>query len=182
MNQFWWCFVLYTNSREHLCRLKTISLYKIAIENIFVVIHISDQDSQFDLHMNHAFLTGCYKWWWGTSCSKSCPVYCLSGHCTPGNGCCVWGCNSCNFLNDACDTATGVCSQGCKKGLEGDFCDRCEHNVLFSIVLAKNRVEYHISTYDAPGDSMLIISIRRKVWSHKTSLSPPLFIEVPVPI
>jgi hypothetical protein len=74
----------------------------------------------------------------------------------------VWGCNSCNFLNDACDTATGVCSQGCKKGLEGDFCDRCEHNVLFSIVLAKDHVEYHIATYDAPGDNMFIILIRRK--------------------
>ena len=115
-----------------------------------MVIHISDQDSQFDLHMNHAFLTGCYKGWWGSSCSKSCPVYCISGHCTPGNSSCVWGCNSCNFLNDACDTATGVCSQSCKIGLEEDFCDRCEHNVLFSIVLDKDCVEYHISTYDAP--------------------------------
>ena len=94
----------------------------------------------------------------------------------------MWGCNSCNFLNDACDTATGVCSQGCKKGLEGDFCDRCEHNVIFSIVLAKDHVEYHIATYDAPGDNMFIISIRRKAWSFKTSLSPPLFIELPVPI
>ena len=174
MNQFWWCFVLYRNSQEPLCRLKTISLDKISIENIFVVIHISDQDSQFDLHMNHAFLTGCYKGWWGSSCSKSCPVYSISGHCTPGNSSCVWGCNSCNFINDAWDTATCVC----KKGLEGDFVI----NVLFSIVLAKDRVEYHISTYDAPGDNMFIISIRRKVWSDKTSLSPPLFIEVPVPI
>ena len=25
-----------------------------------------------------------------------------------------------------------------------------------------------------------IISLRRKVWDHKTSLTPPLFIEVPV--
>jgi hypothetical protein len=55
-------------------------------------------------------------------------------------------------------------------------------NVLFAIVLAKDRLEYHISTYDAPGDNMFIISIRRKVWSYKTSLSPPLFIEVTVPI
>ena len=113
MNPLWLCFVLYTNSWEYLCRLKTISLDKIAIENIFVVIHISDQDSQFDLLMNHAFLTGCYKGWWGISCSKSCPVYCISGHCTPGKGSCVWGCNSCNFLNDACGTATFVCSQSC---------------------------------------------------------------------
>jgi hypothetical protein len=43
-------------------------------------------------------------------------------------------------------------------------------------------VEYHISTYDAPGDNMFIISIRMKVWSYKTSLSPTLFFEVPVPI
>jgi len=66
-----------------LCRLKAISLDKIVIENIFVVINISNQDSQFDLHMNHALLTGCYKGWWGTNCSKSCPFYCISGHCTP---------------------------------------------------------------------------------------------------
>jgi len=75
-----------------------------------------------------------------------------------------------------------VCSQGCKIGLEGDFCDRCEYNVPFPIVLANDRVEYHTSTYHAPGDNMFIISIRGKVWSHKTSLSPPLFNEVPVPI
>ena len=132
--------------------------------------------------MNHALLICCYKGWWGTNCSKSCPVYCISGHCTPGNGSCAWGCNSYNCLTDGCDTATGVCSHGCRIGLERDFYDRCEYNVLFPIVLANDRVEYHTSTYDAPGDNMFIISIRGKAWSNKTSLSPPLFIEVPVPI
>jgi hypothetical protein len=182
VNQFWWWLVLYTSSREHMCRLKANSLDKIVIENIFVVINISNQDSQFDLHMNHDLLTGCYIGWWGTNCCKSCPVYWISGHCTLDNDSCVWGCNSHNFLNDACYTATGVCSQGCTIGLEGDFCDRCEYNVLFPIVLTNDRVEYHISTYYTLGDNMFIISIRGKVWSHKTSLSPLIFIEVPVPI
>ena len=79
--------------------------------NIFVVIRISNQDSQFDL--NHALPTDYNTGWWSTSCSKSCPVYCISGHCTPGNGSCVWGYNSYNCLNDACATATDVYSQDC---------------------------------------------------------------------
>ena len=114
--------------------------------SMFEVINISNQYSQFDLHMNHALPTDCNKGWWSTNCKNSCPVYCISGHCTPGNGSCVRGCNSYNCLNDAYARATGVYSQGCKIGLEGDYCNRCEHNVLFSIVLASDRT----STYDAP--------------------------------
>lgn len=107
-----------------------------------------------------------------------CPVSCISGHCSPGNGSCVWGCNPYNCLNYACNTANGVCSQGCKIGLEGDFCDRCECKVLFPIVLANDCVKYHTSTYNAPGDNMFIISIRGIRWSHKGRLYPPLFTAV----
>jgi hypothetical protein len=108
-------------------------------------MNTSNQDSQFDLHMNHALPTHCNTGWWSTNCSKSCLVYSISGHCIPGNGSSVWGCNSYNCLNDACATAIYVYSQGCKIGLEGDYCDRCEHNILFPIVLASDRT----STYDA---------------------------------
>ena len=68
--------------------------------------------------------TGCYKGWWDSDCSKPCPVTCVGGHCYPGNGSCVWGCDPDNCLNDICDTATGICTQGCKIGLRGDYCDK----------------------------------------------------------
>jgi hypothetical protein len=48
--------------------------------------------------------TGCYKDWWDSDCSKPCPATCVGGHCYPGNGSCVWGCNPDNCLNDICDT------------------------------------------------------------------------------
>ena len=67
---------------------------------------------------------GCYKDWWGNDCSKPCPAMCVDGHCYPGNGNCVWGCNPDNCLNDICDTATGVCTQVCNIGLSGDYCDK----------------------------------------------------------
>ena len=73
-------------------------------------MNTSNQDSQFDLQMNHALPTDCNTGWWSTNCSKSCLVYSISGHCIPGNGSCVWGCNSYNCLNDACATAIDVYS------------------------------------------------------------------------
>jgi hypothetical protein len=68
--------------------------------------------------------TGCYKGWWDSTCSTPCPVTCVDGHCYPGNGSCVLGCNSDNCLNDICDAATSKCTQGCKIGLRGDYCDK----------------------------------------------------------
>ena len=67
---------------------------------------------------------GCYKGSWGSDCSIPCPVTCVVGHCDPGNGSCMWGCNPDNCLNDICDTATGKCTQGCKIGLRGHYCDK----------------------------------------------------------
>jgi hypothetical protein len=44
--------------------------------------------------------TGCYKGWWGSDCSKTCPATCVDRHCYPSNGRCVWGCDPVNCLND----------------------------------------------------------------------------------
>ena len=68
--------------------------------------------------------TGCYKGWRESDCSKPCPATCVDGHCYPGNGNCVWGCNPNNCLNAICHTDTGKCTQGCKRGRRGDYCDR----------------------------------------------------------
>ena len=76
------------------------------------------------LELCHVEVYGCYKGWWGSACSKLCPATCVGGHCYPVNGNCMWGCNPDNCLNDKCDTATGVCTQGCKIGRRGDYCDK----------------------------------------------------------
>ena len=70
------------------------------------------------------YYTGCYKGWWGNNCSKPYPATCVVGNCDPGNGSCVWGCNPDNCLNDICNTTTGKCTQCCKIGLRGDYCDK----------------------------------------------------------
>jgi hypothetical protein len=72
----------------------------------------------------YIYYIGCYKGWWGSACSKLCPATCFGGHCYPGNGSCVWGCNPDNCLSDICDTTTGICTQGCKIGRRGDYCDK----------------------------------------------------------
>jgi hypothetical protein len=33
------------------------------------------------------------------------------------------GCNAENCRNDTCDTVTGNCTQGCKIGRRGDYCE-----------------------------------------------------------
>ena len=71
----------------------------------------------------HYIHIGCYKSLWGNTCSKPCPATCVSGHCYPSNGKCVWGCNADNCRNDTCDTVTGNCTQGCKIGRRGDYCE-----------------------------------------------------------
>jgi hypothetical protein len=68
--------------------------------------------------------TGCYKGWWGRDCSNPSPATCVDRHCYPSNGSCVWGCDPYNCLNDKYDTDTGICTDGCKIGLRGDYCDK----------------------------------------------------------
>ena len=82
--------------------------------------------------VNHVLYIGWYKSLWGTHCSNPCPVNCISGHSYPGNGSCVRGCNPDNCINDICDTVAGVCTHGCKLGLDGDYCDECKfRNIYF---------------------------------------------------
>ncbi|CAG2233769.1 unnamed protein product [Mytilus edulis] len=71
---------------------------------------------------------GCWKGTWGVNCTNACPANCLDNHCYPGNGSCIWGCDSRNCLQDMCDRNTGVCSYGCKAGLVGQNCNNefCE--------------------------------------------------------
>ena len=61
---------------------------------------------------------------WDSTCSTPCPVNCIRGHCYPGNGSCVWGCNSDNCQNDVCAATTGICTDGCRIGLHGNYCDK----------------------------------------------------------
>lgn len=68
----------------------------------------------------------------GVLASNPCPANCVHGHCYPGNGSCVWGCNSDNCLNAIYNADTGVCTHGCKIGLDGDYCDDCKlRNIYF---------------------------------------------------
>ena len=47
----------------------------------------------------------------------------------------MWGCKPDNCLNDICDTDTGVCTDGCKIGLDGDYCDSRKLNLFSQCVL-----------------------------------------------
>ena len=102
------------------CRLSLDADLRIQYINVDVVINV----------VNHVSYVGCYKGWWDTDCTNPCPVNCISGHCYPGNGSCVWGCNPDNCLSDICDTVTGVCTDGCKIGLDGDSCDRGKFGIF----------------------------------------------------
>ena len=81
---------------------------------------------------------GCYKGWWSIDCRTPCPATCVDGHCLPGNGNCVWGCNPDNCLNDKCDATTGNCTQGCKIGRREDYCDRACESGTFGNACSRN--------------------------------------------
>ncbi|CAC5417490.1 unnamed protein product [Mytilus coruscus] len=72
-------------------------------------------------------INGCQKGFWGSNCEKVCSKYCIERNCYPGNGSCVWGCNTENCLNDICSILTGVCTAGCKERRTGDHCN--EYNI-----------------------------------------------------
>lgn len=69
---------------------------------------------------NTTLWLGCFRGWWGSGCRKQCPGKCISGHCFPNNGNCVWGCYPENCLNEICDVEIGVCTDGCSIGLDGE--------------------------------------------------------------
>ncbi|XP_071129303.1 uncharacterized protein [Mytilus edulis] len=62
-------------------------------------------------------INGCQKGMWGTDCSEACSSSCIGHHCYPNNGYCVWGCNEQKCLNNRWDILTGVCTEGCVRGL-----------------------------------------------------------------
>lgn len=71
---------------------------------------------------------GCWKGKWGVNCTNPCPANCIDHHCYPGNGSCIWGCDSRKCLEDKCDRDTCICSDGCKNGFVGQSCNNqfCE--------------------------------------------------------
>ncbi|VDI31024.1 Hypothetical predicted protein, partial [Mytilus galloprovincialis] len=75
-------------------------------------------------------INGCWKGTWGKNCSMSCPIKCTHKQCYPGNGLCVWGCDSLYCLNDQCDASTSVCTTGCISGRAGKFCSH--YNVAYN--------------------------------------------------
>ncbi|XP_063446685.1 uncharacterized protein LOC134726180 [Mytilus trossulus] len=81
---------------------------------------------------------GCWKGTWGINCTNSCPANCIDHHCYPGNGSCIWGCDSRNCLHDKCDTNTGVCSDGCKAGHVGQNCNNEFYNIASNGTATEN--------------------------------------------
>ena len=76
--------------------------------------------------METVLFSGCRKGFWGNNCEKVCSSNCVDQHCYPGNGSCIFGCNSDYCLNDICNKCTGICTDGCKKRRTGDFCNKCK--------------------------------------------------------
>jgi hypothetical protein len=95
---------------------------------------------------------GCVKGWWGSTCSKTCPVNCLNGECYQNNGSCIKGCiegyegNVCDNCSTNCECdAVGICSR-CKMGFTHviknctcrkdicleESCSRCSNNSFYS--------------------------------------------------
>ncbi|XP_052080598.1 plexin-B1-like [Mytilus californianus] len=69
-------------------------------------------------------INGCRKNLWGRNCTQPCSENCIENHCYPGNGSCVWGCKDINCLNDVCDKDTLICTEGCKGGRTGRYCNK----------------------------------------------------------
>ncbi|CAC5379813.1 Tyrosine-protein phosphatase non-receptor type 5,Receptor-type tyrosine-protein phosphatase R,Receptor-type tyrosine-protein phosphatase eta,Tyrosine-protein phosphatase 10D,Tyrosine-protein phosphatase non-receptor type 7,Receptor-type tyrosine-protein phosphatase O,Receptor-type tyrosine-protein phosphatase beta [Mytilus coruscus] len=68
----------------------------------------------------------CWKGTWGVNCLHPCPANCIANHCYPENGSCVWGCDC---LHDTCDMITSICTEGCKAGLIGQYCNNTNYNL-----------------------------------------------------
>ncbi|VDI41654.1 Hypothetical predicted protein, partial [Mytilus galloprovincialis] len=90
---------------------------------------------------------GCWKDTWGLNCTNACPANCLDNHCYPGNGSCIWGCDSRNCLQDKCDRNTGVCSYGCKAGLVGQNCNNEFYNIASNGTATENPLSISHSAY-----------------------------------
>ncbi|CAG2215468.1 unnamed protein product [Mytilus edulis] len=77
----------------------------------------------------------CQKTFWGPNCTKSCKETCIDQHCYPGNGLCVWGCNTKHCLN-RCDKNTAICTYGCKEKRAGLYCNK--YNIATDALVSQN--------------------------------------------
>ncbi|VDH92722.1 Hypothetical predicted protein [Mytilus galloprovincialis] len=80
------------------------------------------------IELCYVAIIGCRKGFWGSNCEKVCSEYCTERHCYPGNGSCIFGCNTDYCLNNNCNKFTGICTDGCKERRTGDFCNKFSIN------------------------------------------------------
>ncbi|CAC5417488.1 unnamed protein product [Mytilus coruscus] len=80
-------------------------------------------------------IKGCPKSFWGSNCDKNCTENCIERQCYPGNGSCVWGCNTKQCLNDICDIHTAFCTNGCKERRTGNYCNK--YNIASAGIVAQ---------------------------------------------
>ncbi|VDH90184.1 receptor-type tyrosine-protein phosphatase A [Mytilus galloprovincialis] len=76
------------------------------------------------IELCYVSINGCRKNFWGRDCASNCSKRCIDQHCYPGNGSCVWGCNTKHCLNDLCNKHTAVCSHGCEERRTGTYCNK----------------------------------------------------------
>ncbi|XP_063443552.1 multiple epidermal growth factor-like domains protein 11 isoform X2 [Mytilus trossulus] len=76
------------------------------------------------IELCYVAIYGCRKGFWGSNCEKVCSEYCIERHCYPGNGSCIFGCNTDYCLHDNCNKFTGICTDGCKERRTGDYCNK----------------------------------------------------------
>ncbi|CAG2230251.1 unnamed protein product [Mytilus edulis] len=95
------------------------------------VIYYDNKGSGGDgplIELCYVAINGCRKGFWGSNCEKVCSEYCQERHCYPGNGSCIFGCNTDYCLNNNCNKFTGICTDGCKERRTGDFCNKFSIN------------------------------------------------------
>ncbi|XP_076072679.1 uncharacterized protein LOC143044511 isoform X2 [Mytilus galloprovincialis] len=92
----------------------------------YVIYYDTKEDSTYGpiIELCYVAINGCRKGFWGSNCEKMCSEYCIERNCYPGNGSCIYGCNTDNCLNDSCNKFTGICTDGCMERRTGDFCDK----------------------------------------------------------
>ncbi|XP_063443557.1 uncharacterized protein LOC134724462 isoform X3 [Mytilus trossulus] len=80
------------------------------------------------IELCYVAIIGCRKGFWGSNCENVCSEYCQERHCYPGNGSCIFGCNTDYCLNNNCNKFTGNCTDACKETRTGEFCNNFSIN------------------------------------------------------